>query len=103
MAKYNWNVLLGTRDKPTVPDNTVSCVFALQSFQQCNILRWAYHEELHHLLVRVNSVVALNFASATGQERSNNKKQMPQIQTQLTKLVYLKSREDPSVDPRDPG
>jgi len=58
----------------------------------CNILRWAYHEELHHLLVRVNSVVALNFESVTGSESSNHKKQMPQIQTQLTKLVYMKPK-----------
>ena len=44
------------------------------------------------ILIRVNAMVALRETS-TGSKESNGKKQMPQVQSQLTKLLYFKPRE----------
>ncbi|CAG5103964.1 Oidioi.mRNA.OKI2018_I69.chr1.g1020.t1.cds [Oikopleura dioica] len=59
----------------------------------CYFLRYAYQLELHQILVRTNSLVALRETS-TYDPASDRKKQMPVIQSQLTKLLYLKPRKN---------
>ena len=49
------------------------------------------------ILIRVNAMVALR-ETHTGSKESNGKKQMPQVQSQLTKLLYFKPREGGNAD-----
>jgi len=57
----------------------------------CYFMRYAYQLELHEILIRTNSLVALRETS-TMDPRTDRKKQMPVIQSQMTKLLHLKPR-----------
>jgi len=57
----------------------------------CYFMKYAYQYELHDLLIRVNALVCLR-ETHTNNPKTDSKKQIPQIQSQLTKLLYLKPK-----------
>jgi len=52
-------------------------------------LKFAYRYEIHDLLIRVNALVALR-ETHTASPEADGKKQMPQVHSQLTRLLRFK-------------